>query len=151
MQYLVLLTSLLLGATATLVEQRQTSPQAQVSSFSAHTNLYDNGFSIGYDFEITGLVNTHCNYSDTTSGPTVPRVDLIDCEDPTVRWQFFHEPAPMGAPYRIVIIYTPATGAETYSQALQETDFPEVTFISIPKNGSVYVGEPKFDVYRVSD
>ncbi|KAI0903541.1 hypothetical protein F4823DRAFT_568594 [Ustulina deusta] len=98
MQYLVLLNSLFLGATATLVEQRQTSPQPEVSSFTAHTNFRGNGASIGYDFEITGLVNTHCNYTDTASGSTVPSVGLTYCEDPAVKWEFFHEPAPMGAP-----------------------------------------------------
>ncbi len=76
-------------------------------------------------------------------------VGLTYCEDPAVKWEFFHEPAPMGAPYRIVIIYMPATGQAIYSQALQETDFLDVSFGST--NGFVYVGEPKFDVYRVRD
>ncbi|KAJ2990635.1 hypothetical protein NUW58_g2848 [Xylaria curta] len=148
MQYLVLFTSLLLGATATPVEQRQTAPEAQVSSFTAHTNLGGTGASIGFDFEIAGLVSAHCSYSDTTSGSRVPNVGLTDCDDQTVRWEFFHEP-PRGAPYRLVVVYTPAGGPETYTQALPETDFPEVSFDN-STTGFVYVGEPKFGLYRVT-
>ncbi|KAI1124815.1 hypothetical protein F5Y10DRAFT_21502 [Nemania abortiva] len=148
MQYLVLLSSLLLGATAAPVEQRQ-APSGVVSSFTAHTDLDANGGGlIAFDFELAGRVSTHCSYTDTDSGSGVPSVPLIPCDDPAVRWEFFHEP-PQGAPYRLVIVYTPATGAETYSQGLLEGDFREVSFSPNSTDGFVYVGEPKFEAYRV--
>ncbi|KAJ8129880.1 hypothetical protein O1611_g3750 [Lasiodiplodia mahajangana] len=141
----MLVSSFLLCVAATPVEHRQ-SPPGEVSSFTAHTNPYGNDASIGYDFELAGRVTTHCNYSVITSDATVPVVPLIHCDNTTVQWEFFHEP-PQGAPYRLVIVYTPETGPETYSQALPETDFAPVSFNS--RDGFVYVGEPKFEAYRV--
>ncbi|KAI0416106.1 hypothetical protein F5X98DRAFT_200420 [Xylaria grammica] len=111
MRYLAVLTTFLLGATATPVRQRQTT-QAKVSGFSASTNTYGNGATIDYDVEIAGLVNTHCSYSDETSGPKLPDVQQRPCDDPAIRWQFRQDPSQPGAEgrYRIVVIYTSASG-----------------------------------------
>ncbi|KAI0115523.1 hypothetical protein GGR51DRAFT_503310 [Nemania sp. FL0031] len=147
MYYSVLFSALLLGATATPVEQRQ-GPPGEVSNFAAHTDPYSDNASFGYDFELTGRVATHCNFSVATSDPAVPSVPITPCDNTTVRWEFFPVPL-LGAPYRLVIIYQPAIGAaaETYSQALPRADFPAVSFGS--KDGFVYIGEPKFEAYRV--
>ncbi|KAI1150252.1 hypothetical protein F4825DRAFT_20183 [Nemania diffusa] len=112
MKYLVLLASLLLGATASPVRQRQTT-QANISSFSASTNTNSDGAVITYDIELPGLVSTHCSYSDSTSGSTLPAVAQTPCDDPAVRWQFRQDPSLPGGQgrYRIVVIYAPASGA----------------------------------------
>ncbi|KAI1749412.1 hypothetical protein F4782DRAFT_533529 [Xylaria castorea] len=141
MQYLVIFISLLQGATATSVKQRQAT-QAEVTSFAARTNLYGDGASIVYDLEIPGLVDTHCAYSDTTSGSKLPALQLTFCDDSAVTW-YFHQDPVRGGHYRINIIYTPVTGPATgYFHDWQESDFPEMLVDSASE--TAYVGEPKF-------
>ncbi|KAI0460083.1 hypothetical protein F5B21DRAFT_498691 [Xylaria acuta] len=146
MQSLVLLTSLLLGATATPVKQRQAT-QAKVSNFTADTNPYGNGAWIGYDLEIPGLVSTRCGYSDATSGSTLPGIDQTSCDDPAVRWQFHQDPSQPGSEgrYRIVVIYTPATGpGKAGFHEWAPADFPQVLIAST--NETIYLGESEFFV-----
>ncbi|KAI0102179.1 hypothetical protein GGR51DRAFT_297920 [Nemania sp. FL0031] len=146
MKYLVFLTSLLLGATASPITQRQTT-QANVSGFSASTNTNSDGAVITYNIEIPGLVSTHCSYSDETSGSTLPAVAQTPCDDPSVRWQFRQDPSLPGSEgrYRIVIIYTPTSGAGMAGfHEWAPSDFPQ----QLVGNGeeTVYQGASDFVV-----
>ncbi|KAI8953877.1 hypothetical protein F4801DRAFT_90066 [Xylaria longipes] len=146
MQYLVLLASLLLGATASPVKQRQTT-QAKVGYFTADTNPYGSGAFICYYLEIPGLVNTRCAYYDTTSDSTLPSVDQTYCYDPSVRWQFHQDPSIPGTEgqYRIVIIYTPTTGpAKSGFHEWAPSDFRQDLIGST--NETYYQGAIEFSV-----
>ncbi|KAI1428181.1 hypothetical protein F5Y12DRAFT_711497 [Xylaria sp. FL1777] len=126
MKYLAVLTTLLLGATATPIRQRQIT-QATISGFSASTNTNGNGAAIGYDVEIAGVVNTHCSYSDETSGSKLPDIQQTPCDNPVVRWQFRQDPSQPGSEgrYRIVVIYAPASGASAAGfHEWAPSDFP---------------------------
>ncbi|KAI0446732.1 hypothetical protein F4803DRAFT_450057 [Xylaria telfairii] len=146
MQSLVLLTALLLGATASPIQQRETT-QAKITNFAAGTNPVDTGAAIGYNLEISGLVSTRCDYSDTTSGSKLPPVGQIPCADPAVKWQFRQDPSIPGTEgrYRIVVIYTPATGVSKAGfHEWPATDFPvEVLRAS---QETVYLGASDFSV-----
>ncbi|KAI0523743.1 hypothetical protein F5B22DRAFT_415157 [Xylaria bambusicola] len=116
MKYFAVLTTLLLGATASPVGKRQTTI-ATISEFFASTIVNDDGASIGFHFAIKDEVSTRCHYSDKTSDAKLPDVPFTKCDDGTVRWQFRQDPSRPGAEgrYRLVIVYTPASSAVSES------------------------------------
>ncbi|KAI0424144.1 hypothetical protein F5Y09DRAFT_151781 [Xylaria sp. FL1042] len=144
MKCLTVLTALLLGATASPVRQRQTT-QANISSFSASTNTNGDGATIGYDLEIVGIVNTHCSYSDSTSGSKLPDVGQTPCDNPVVRWQFRQDPSLPGSEgrYRIVVIYAPASGPSAAGfHEWAPSDFPQESLGS--ETETIYQGASDF-------
>ncbi|KAI0408913.1 hypothetical protein F4802DRAFT_302825 [Xylaria palmicola] len=145
MKSLAFLSSLLLCATASPVQQRQPT-QAKVSGFTAST--HGTGATIAYNLEIPGLVSTHCSYSDaTTSGSKLPAVDQRPCDDAAVKWQFRQDPSRPGGEgrYRIVIIHALASGAaEAGFHEWVPSDFPEE--IVGGENETVYKGAADFVV-----
>ncbi|TGJ78397.1 hypothetical protein E0Z10_g10364 [Xylaria hypoxylon] len=141
MKYFAVLTTLLLGATATPVRQRQTT-QAKISGFSASTNTNGDGATIGYNFEIAGLVSTHCGYSDEISESKLPNVQQTLCDDPAVRWQFRQDPSLPGTQgrYRIVVIYTPTSGAGAAGfHEWAASDFPLDTDETVYQGASDFI------------
>ncbi|GAP91682.1 hypothetical protein SAMD00023353_6900440 [Rosellinia necatrix] len=145
MKTFALLTCLLLGATATPVKQRQAITQAQVSGFAASTNPNGDGATIAYDFEIPGVLATHCAYEDSTSGSTLPAVPLTTrCDDPAVRWQFRQDPSIPGTEgrYRIVVVRSlPDSAAEEAGfYEWPASDFPLV------EAETVYQGASDFTI-----
>ncbi|KAI3343165.1 hypothetical protein F4824DRAFT_133311 [Ustulina deusta] len=144
MKYLAALTTVLLCVTATPVRQRQTT-QATISGFSASTDANGNGAAIGYGLEIAGVVNTHCSYSDKTSGSKLPDVAQTPCDNPAVRWQFRQDPSQPGTEgrYRIVAIYTPSSGPSVAGfHEWAPSDFPQELVGS--ENETVYKGAADF-------
>ncbi|KAF2963914.1 hypothetical protein GQX73_g9673 [Xylaria multiplex] len=123
---------------ASPVAQRTT--QAKISGFSASTNTYGNGATFDYDVEIDGLVNTHCSYSDETSGPKLPDVAQTPCDDPAIRWQFRQDPSQPGGEgrYRIVVIHTPTGTAGFHEWA--PADFP------LNADETIYQGASDFTI-----
>ncbi|KAI3322151.1 hypothetical protein HD806DRAFT_536617 [Xylariaceae sp. AK1471] len=142
MKNLVFLASFLLGVTATSpVKQRQTTTEANVSSFSASTTTNISGASITFDLEIPGLTTTHCAYSDSTSDAKLPAVDFSSgiCDDPAVKWQFRQDPSGPGSEgrYRIVIVVSGGqSGAGFHEWA--PSDFP------LAADETIYQGAPNF-------
>ncbi|KAJ2986559.1 hypothetical protein NUW58_g4965 [Xylaria curta] len=145
MKYIVLFTSLLLGATATPISQRQTT-QGKVSGFCAGTNLDGDGATISYDFEIPGVVSTHCSYSDETSGSRLPAVTQSLCDDPAVRWQFRQDPSRPGSEGRYSdpssSIHRLRGSRRPASHEWAASDFPQERIAD--EDETVYLGASNF-------
>lgn len=151
MKSFMLLTSLLLGASAKPIKERQTTTQAVISNFSASTNPNGNGATIAYDLALAGLT-THCIYTDATATTHLPAVSQSVCDDASVRWQFHQDPSIPGGGdgrYRIVIIHTPSPPGSGSESEHPTAGFHEWAPTDFPfGNGgeTVYRGDTSFAV-----
>ncbi|KAI1823957.1 hypothetical protein F4861DRAFT_539419 [Xylaria intraflava] len=146
MKYLALLTPFLLGATAAPVTQ-DTNTVGSIRHFRASTNPNSSGASISYLVEITDQVRTYCYYSDETSGPKLPNVGQIYCDNPDVKWQFNQDPSPPHTEgrYRIVVIYTSPESPHVVTAGFHEWDPSDFSLQGDGASvGTVYQGAPNF-------
>ncbi|KAI0468705.1 hypothetical protein F4859DRAFT_198961 [Xylaria cf. heliscus] len=146
MQSLVLLTSLLLGATATPVKQGATT-QAKIKNFAAETNPDSDGAWMGFDLEMPGLDIIRCEYTDDTSDSKLPSVPQVACENSAARWQFNEDPALPGGEgtYRLVIVYLlPSGEGMSGFHEWDPSEFPSVLVGS--SNETYYKGPTEFTV-----
>ncbi|KAK5630048.1 hypothetical protein RRF57_005763 [Xylaria bambusicola] len=146
MKYLAILTTLLLGATASPVGKRQTTI-ATISDFFASTIVNGDGANIRFDFAIKDEVSAHCSYSDNISDAKLPDVQFTTCDDETVRWQFRQDPSQPGTEgrYRLVIVYTPVASSVSESGFHEWSPNLFKQTLMGTKNETFYIGYTGWD------
>ncbi|ORY66569.1 uncharacterized protein BCR38DRAFT_339024 [Pseudomassariella vexata] len=143
-------TLLLTAISAAPVEQRQAT-EFDVTGFSANTTPHGTAAYISYTLDIPGILNTQCSYHDTTSVTNLPDVPFQPCDDPSVEWQFHHEPSQPGGngPYLIVITYADGTGRKVAGwKEFPASEFPVEQYGA--SFAQFYRGEPDFVISNLS-